>query len=284
MNRTVLEESITYIEDNLANTISAKEVAENSSLSSFHFQRLFSKTVGISIKKYILARKLSEAARELIYTDKSITEIAYCYAFETVESFARAFKRRFGTTPSSYRKFNLHFSIMDSFDFKDETLQQGLTGECYLKEIQSFTIVTIEHKGVYKNHDLVNKWYTLFSRCDEVKNISPKWESFGLIKNNFDHHSEDFNYICGKKVDAIGSIPQELTHITVHGGLYAGYYFRGGRELLTKTYKEILKNLIPMEYELDQSRSIIEYNDESFSSLEISKRQLLIPIRSKHVN
>jgi len=49
--------AIDYIEDNLTNDIDLNEVAKRTFCSSFHFQRLFSVLMGVSVGEYIRRRR-----------------------------------------------------------------------------------------------------------------------------------------------------------------------------------------------------------------------------------
>ncbi|MCL2285639.1 MAG: helix-turn-helix domain-containing protein [Firmicutes bacterium] len=74
------------------------------SYSHIHIRDIFQKTTDIPLARYILARKIANAAFEIRHTNKSITEIALDYGFSNPETFARAFRRYTGMTPSAFRK------------------------------------------------------------------------------------------------------------------------------------------------------------------------------------
>ncbi|WP_116127214.1 ATP-binding protein [Lewinella sp. IMCC34183] len=57
-----------------------------------------------SIQAFAKRVRLQAAARQLIDTDRTITEIAYTYGFTDLKYFRKCFRDRFETTPSSYRK------------------------------------------------------------------------------------------------------------------------------------------------------------------------------------
>ncbi len=98
-----IKKSMDYIEKHLCENIKLDEIAKQSHFSQFHFHRLFRKVVGTSVMKYVRKRRLSEAAIELVETDEKITSIAFKYQFSAEESFSRAFKRFYGTSPRDYR-------------------------------------------------------------------------------------------------------------------------------------------------------------------------------------
>jgi AraC-like DNA-binding protein len=94
-----LQAAIEYIEENLQEELALKEVAARAFASLYHFHRLFRALVGQSLKEYIRCRRLVLAARELVTTRRSVTEIALSYRYSAPESFLRAFKGLFAVTP-----------------------------------------------------------------------------------------------------------------------------------------------------------------------------------------
>jgi AraC-like DNA-binding protein len=69
-----------------------------------HIRDVFKRTVQISLSRYILARKIANAAFELRHTHVNITCIALDYGFANTETFTRAFHRVTGITPSAFKK------------------------------------------------------------------------------------------------------------------------------------------------------------------------------------
>jgi AraC family transcriptional regulator len=73
--------------------------------SKFHFHRQFSATFGLSLHRYVQLARLQRASKQLAgETGPSVTEIAFDAGYETPEAFARAFRQRFGQSPSDFRK------------------------------------------------------------------------------------------------------------------------------------------------------------------------------------
>jgi AraC-like DNA-binding protein len=99
-----INRAINYIEGNLTEAISLEEVSAAAGYSLFHFSRLFLDLIGETPGNYIRKRRLSEAARELVNSRKSILDIALDYQFQSQEAFSRSFKRLFRASPGTYRK------------------------------------------------------------------------------------------------------------------------------------------------------------------------------------
>ena len=104
-NVDVIPKVIDFIEEHLTtDDLDLEEIADIASYSKYHLHRLFSNIVGCTLHQYIQKRRLTEAARQLVYTDKSIIDIAFIAGYETQQSFTLAFKRLYQQSPQVYRK------------------------------------------------------------------------------------------------------------------------------------------------------------------------------------
>lgn len=70
--------------------------------------RALSAVTGQPTKPLVTDRVMLEAARLLRFTDRTVGEIAYRTGFEDQLYFSRAFKRRYGVAPRSYRDLHRH--------------------------------------------------------------------------------------------------------------------------------------------------------------------------------
>ena len=102
-NRTMIQQSLDYIEENLQAEITAAELAEMAHLSLFHYYRLFQQATGLPVMQYILRRRLLHG----VYAMKQgsgKTDAALRFGFDTYAGFYKAFCREFGSTPSAFLK------------------------------------------------------------------------------------------------------------------------------------------------------------------------------------
>ena len=77
---------------------------------------MFSNIVGCTLHQYIQKRRLTEAARQLVYTNKSIIDISFNAGYETQQSFTLAFKRLYVESPQAYRKRKDFFPMQLKFE------------------------------------------------------------------------------------------------------------------------------------------------------------------------
>ena len=71
-----IEQSLTYIEEHLAEEISTEELANSVGLSPFYFQRLFKRLVNKPVQEYVKLRRLAKVIENLESTNQRILDIA----------------------------------------------------------------------------------------------------------------------------------------------------------------------------------------------------------------
>lgn len=96
--------AIRYVESHLKDDIDYDDIAQHTAVSRFYLHRIFMAHVGMSAASYLRERRLTQAAIELMYTNKRILDIALEYRFAGQDSFTRAFKQHYRFTPQQYRK------------------------------------------------------------------------------------------------------------------------------------------------------------------------------------
>ncbi len=93
-----------YISTHYSEHISLESLAEELEMSKFHLSRLFGEKMGLSFPAYLTHIRLDQAAVLLQNTDHSITEICDEVGFNSLRSFFRVFRERYGMTPKEYRR------------------------------------------------------------------------------------------------------------------------------------------------------------------------------------
>ena len=104
-NIEILSYALEYIEENICENITAEDVASACYCSKSGLQKVFRYVHGHSVKEYVIKRRITKAARDLINnTEESILEIALKYCYGSPEAFTRAFLQVWKCTPSTFRK------------------------------------------------------------------------------------------------------------------------------------------------------------------------------------
>ncbi len=99
-----MKQIIKYIECNYMEKITIADMSREIGLSRSYFMKYFKNTMGTSFIEYLNEYRLTMASRLLLSSDSSILDIASEVGFDNLSYFNRLFKKRFGTTPSNYRK------------------------------------------------------------------------------------------------------------------------------------------------------------------------------------
>ena len=97
-NPRVLE-WMAYIDQHLAEDLDMDSLAERFYISKYHMMRLFRRETGFTIHTYLLQRRLL-LARQLIEQGMRTTEACYRCGFRSYSSFARAYNKHLGSTPT----------------------------------------------------------------------------------------------------------------------------------------------------------------------------------------
>lgn len=100
---TAIRQAIAVIEGNIMTISNPEEVAKSVHISEMYLQRGFQIMTGFTIGEYIRNRRLYLAACELVNTDRKVIDIALDFGYESPESFAKAFSRFHGASPSQVR-------------------------------------------------------------------------------------------------------------------------------------------------------------------------------------
>lgn len=95
--------SISYIRNHFREPLSLAEIAKAFNVTQNHFCKYFKKITGITFKEYLLQLRLDHALKQTLLTQDSITDICFESGFNSPSYFTKAFKARFGKTPTAYR-------------------------------------------------------------------------------------------------------------------------------------------------------------------------------------
>jgi len=93
-----------YVEENMAQHIPLKPLADIAHLSIDHFVRTFSAATGKTPHQYVLERRLERAALLLRRDATSLADIAHACGFRNASHFSVRFSAHFGMPPSQYRR------------------------------------------------------------------------------------------------------------------------------------------------------------------------------------
>ena len=96
-----------WMQSHLHCDLSVEALAKRACLGSRHFSRRFKDCFAMTPAMFVEELRLNEARQRLSAANNTIEMVATSVGFKSADAFSRAFERRFGVKPSSYRK---HFT------------------------------------------------------------------------------------------------------------------------------------------------------------------------------
>lgn len=110
-NTTLLiKRVLNHIQLNYSEELTIPELSSLCDFSEYHFMRFFKKHMGMTCIDYINNYRLDLSATLLREKPASIMNIAMDTGFHNISYFNKLFKKKFGMTPSEYRKFSATLS------------------------------------------------------------------------------------------------------------------------------------------------------------------------------
>src|SRR5699024_827400 len=102
----LVQEMIDWIEKHLKDPFSLDQLSGHMGYSPYYCSFKFHQVTGISIRRYLLLRRLYVSTNELA-NNKRILDIAFEYDYSSQEAYSRAFISVFGISPKDYQNMQL---------------------------------------------------------------------------------------------------------------------------------------------------------------------------------
>jgi AraC family transcriptional regulator len=280
-----INRALNYAQEKLPENVELDDVAQIAAFSPYHFHRVFMLVVGENFASFIRKRRLEWAAMELLNTKRRILDISLDVGYETQESFSRAFKLQFNTTPSKFRN-------------KVRSPNEGFIGlksafEIHIGELMKHEIVErngFEVIGIQKDYDspdfsgALSQWQELWSRSNEVKSKENNCY-YGLTvvptktrqKNDC---SGVFRYMAAKEADEGEIVPAGMIKMTVPAQKYAKYTYNGPISGFQAFIMNVWTRYLPESgLEVIESPEIEVYDERFSLDSHESEMDYLVPVK-----
>ena len=114
-----------YIEDNLSQPLKTDTIADHLYCSKSTIEKLFRYINNISIRDYIIRRRMSKASKEIVHNpEKSLLNIGLDYGYSSNEAFSRAFYSVWQVSPSEFRKNPSEFELFPGYKLDRELMEE----------------------------------------------------------------------------------------------------------------------------------------------------------------
>jgi len=148
-----MQRVLDHIDLHLDDDLGLEALSGVAAFSKYHFHRQFVSTFGLSVHRYVQLARMKRASHQLAGKDaQSVTDIGMDAGYDAPDAFARAFRQRFGQSPSSFRKspdwgaWLMAFGPLDNarnklmqiiFDHDDVTI----------RDVPPTPVAIMEHRG-----------------------------------------------------------------------------------------------------------------------------------------
>ena len=221
-----------FIESNLDKELPLERLAEVAFLSPYHFHRIFRATVGEGVAEYVRRVRLERAAMTLKATEKPVTSVAFDAGYGSHEAFTRAFRKRFGVSPSEFR--NGHTV---NFENKKETIVTSDTQsrEIRIDQFPDKRVAFMRHTGPY--HESGATFQKIMGWAFSRGLFGPQTQVLSLCHDDPEvTPSDKLRLDCCITVDDSFESSEDVTTQIIPGGEYVVLTHRGSYTGLAESY------------------------------------------------
>lgn len=205
--RLEIQDAINWIDGKLTDEITLKEISNYIGYSEFHTSRKFKEYTGSTLRRCIMLRRLSQAAKELRDKNVRIIDIAVKYGFNSQEAFSKSFYNAFSINPGEYVRTKRAIPLVFKKDvlYPENLKKEGEVIMVNDKEIKITLEEVQEHKFIYLERDGVDNYIDFWQ--EEEKNGKDCDLLHGVLASIPGVFSEgygaftDKGYIFGKDAD-----------------------------------------------------------------------------------
>ncbi len=243
---------IEYIDRHLGEELHLATLAGVAHFSEFHFHRLFRALMGEALGDYVRRRRLESAAVRLRAQERvAVLSIALGVGFGSGEAFTRAFRARFGCSPTQWRKSKRDQMARKAGQAGEKSTRKN--GGSRIKETaMKVTIIErppvhvayFRHTGAY-GPEIGRFWMETVAPWMATNNLFGR-DRFGVA---LDEPSVTQASKC--RYDAcVASAEGEVTtgtpqHKVIPGGKYAAMAFEGTSAEIGAAWDSLLRDWLP---------------------------------------
>ena len=253
---------IDHIDRHLDEQLELETLAAVANFSAFHFHRLFSAWMGETLGEYLRRRRLEVAAQRLAAQPRlSVLQVALGVGFGSSEAFSRAFKSRFGRTPSAWRDSQVSNRDQAKRNRDQERgSEQPNDGQMKVTIVdrKPTSVAYLRHVGPY-GKPISDFW---------MNDVAPWIETNGLLgRPRYGISLDDPGVTAPDKLryDAAVEVPEDFVGAGRHqrtvipGGKYAVGKFKGNDRQVVEAWEWLLRDWLPQSSMQLDARPCFEY-------------------------
>jgi AraC-like DNA-binding protein len=205
--KLLVQEAIDWVDGHLEDEVSLDKISRHIGYSKYHMSHLFKTYTGSTLRRYLILRRLSKAAKYLRDHEARILDVAIKYHFSSQEAFTKSFKKYFGLTPGAYKKEVSPIPLVFKKDilFPNHLPKKGEVLLVKDEEIKVRLENIPKHKLVYLTRKGVDNYMDFWEKVDAEEGMDCDYlhgllaSMPGIYEEGFGGFLED-GYLFGKDV------------------------------------------------------------------------------------
>ena len=286
----LLENILIDIEKGLINGIDVDSLSKKYSLSSGHLRRLFKFAFKQSLSSYIRSRRLSESLNSLLKTKSNILDIALDCGFEYEQSYIRAFKKEFGSTPGDLRTNKRIVKVKPPIHLFDENkLSSGAIFGPDIVMVPQFHVIGKLHRMALNESRTIVAGQFWKNDLKRIKDIISPHIYIGITRM-FDNKTGYSEYLSSVQVQNFKNLQKGFRKDTFETTLCAKFRYIGqhhysniDRNSASSMYNAIksFSNNLNSKYSLALDKVFFEKIDTRFNDGSYSQMEWFAPVIEK---
>ena len=259
---TSIHQAIQYIEEHLREELTIQEIAQQTALSPFYFQKGFAMLCGMTVGDYIRQRRLSAAGLEVLTTDRKIIDIALEFGYDSPDSFTKAFTRFHSLTPTALRKSGGAVRSFAPLRIK-VTLEGGQNMDCKIMKKEAFTVLC--RAKTFKYEEAVDQIPRFWAEHFSTGGNNVVCGMYGISLEESAGGNE-FTYLIADIYNPSGEIPDGYVIHTIPAYTWAVFSCTGAMpSAIQKLNHQIFSEWLPTnsDYKIAAGINVEMYSDAS---------------------
>jgi AraC family transcriptional regulator len=258
------QKALWFVESHLGGPLTLDDISRVAGVSRFHLVRAFAAATGVSVMRYVRARRLTETARALAHGAPDILTVALDADYGSHEAFTRAFRDHFGVTPEAVRAATRidHLMLQEPI-VMDSTLLDTLPPPRF----EIGRALLIAGVGDRFSHDngagIPNLWQRFHHEVDGIPERVGK-VAYGVCCNGDD---SGFDYIAGVEVSDFSGLPRAFNRARLSEQRYAVFTHADHVSTIRRTINTIFNEWLPASGFVIADAPLFERYDERFDPL-----------------
>lgn len=238
---SILKQALWFIERDLATT-SLERLAVDCDQSPSHLTRMFALGLGLSLMRYVRARRMTEAAKALVYDNPSILNVALDTGYGSHEAFTRAFSDHFGKTPEAVRAAR----TLDNLTLTEPMIMPNTMITPPTPRFETLDAFSVT--GLFTRYAMPNlsgipaQWQALRQELAEVVK-QPDMRFYGVCMQALDSNEMDYGACVPSSF--VPNLPKDFRRFEFGASSYAVFEHRGHVSSIGQLWMTIYSNWNP---------------------------------------